>query len=161
PLRPPAHPMHPEPVNVAAPPVASTKPACRSSRPSSPSSTASSACAAGIPLAMSRSPSGPRSVFAHACVATAPTPAFAHGTTAPTHGNFDGTATPRSPFAGSNPTIEKVIRTSSAARRPNELERGAVLLEVFEHVPRAERDGLERTLRDVDGHLALLRQELI
>ena len=36
-------------------------------------------------------------VFAQDCVATAPTPALAHGTTAPTHGNLDATATPQSP----------------------------------------------------------------
>src|SRR5206468_2611277 len=107
---------------------------------------------AGIPPAMSRSPSGPRSVFAQACVATAPMPAFAHGTTDPTHGNFDATATPRSPLWGSDPTIENVTRIllpSASRRRPDQLEGRPVLLQMLEHVPRPQRDRLERTLRDV------------
>ena len=44
--------------------------------------------------------------FANDCVATAPTPACAHGTTAPTARNLDCTATPRSPVAGSRATME-------------------------------------------------------
>ena len=47
-------------------------------------------------------------MFAQDCVATALTPALAHGTTAPTHGNLDATATPQSPASGSAATIEKV-----------------------------------------------------
>src|SRR5262245_61196903 len=47
-------------------------------------------------------------MFAQACVATAPTPAFAHGTTLPTPRNRLCTATPRSPVFGSYATIEKV-----------------------------------------------------
>src|SRR5262245_30061505 len=54
------------------------------------------------------SPLGPKVVFAADWVATAPTPASAHGTTLPTAKNFEATATPRSPLAGSKPTIEKV-----------------------------------------------------
>ena len=60
------------------------------------------------PPAISARPSGPKEVFAHAWVATAPTPALAHGTTAPTARNLDCTAMPRSPVAGSRATIEKV-----------------------------------------------------
>jgi len=54
-------------------------------------------------------------------VATAPTPARAQGTTARTLGNFDCTATPRSPLAGSTATIEKVATSGRA-----ELLRGAL-----------------------------------
>src|ERR1041385_5979499 len=42
------------------------------------------------------------------CVATAPTPASAHETSPPTANQCDCTATPISPVAGSNATIEKV-----------------------------------------------------
>src|SRR5690606_39824640 len=53
-------------------------------------------------------PRGPKTVLAYDWVATAPTPARAHDTTAPTARNLDATATPRSPVSASNPTIEKV-----------------------------------------------------
>ena len=46
-------------------------------------------------------------------MATAPTPAFAHGTTAPTAKNFDCTAIPSSPVSGSNPTMENVATGSA------------------------------------------------
>jgi hypothetical protein len=46
--------------------------------------------------------------FASACVATAPTPARAYGTKAPTARNFDWTATPRESVSGSKATMEKV-----------------------------------------------------
>src|SRR6476620_7467808 len=95
-------------VTVVTPPCASTHPTCRYPRSASGSRPASSAAPAGRPLPNSPRPSGPKSVFAHDCVATAPAPARAHGTTAPTHGNLDATATPRSPVAASNATIEKV-----------------------------------------------------
>src|SRR5689334_16266406 len=39
----------------------------------------------------------------------APTPPRAQGTTAPTARNFDCTATPTSPLAGSHPTMENVL----------------------------------------------------
>src|SRR5579864_6084041 len=42
------------------------------------------------------------------CVATAPTPASANGTSPPTANQCDCTATPISPVAGSNATIENV-----------------------------------------------------
>src|ERR1041385_4913274 len=42
------------------------------------------------------------------CVATAPTPASAKGTSPPTANQCDCTATPISPVAGSNATMEKV-----------------------------------------------------
>src|SRR5207302_11317885 len=51
---------------------------------------------------------GPYVVFAYDWVATAPTPAWAKGTTAPTATNFDSTAIPRSFVLGSNPTMLKV-----------------------------------------------------
>src|SRR4051794_1390865 len=54
-------------------------------------------------------PSRPYVTFAADCVATAPTPARACGTTAPTARNLDATAMPRSPVCGSRATIEKVI----------------------------------------------------
>src|SRR5207249_7297564 len=54
---------------------------------------------------------GPKVVFAWDCVATAPTPAWANGTTAPTATNLDSTATPRSFVFGSNPTMLKVDGT--------------------------------------------------
>jgi len=41
-------------------------------------------------------------------VATAPTPAFAHGTTAPTAKKRDATPTPHSPVPGSRATMENV-----------------------------------------------------
>jgi len=44
-------------------------------------------------------------------VATAPTPARAHGTTAPTDRNLEATATPHSPVAGSAATMENVRRS--------------------------------------------------
>ena len=47
-------------------------------------------------------------MFAHDCVATAPTPALAQGTTAPTQGNLEATATPQSPASGSAAAIENV-----------------------------------------------------
>src|SRR5690606_17186342 len=56
---------------------------------------------------------GPKAVFAQDCVATAPTLAFAHGTTEPTAKNFDWTATPTSPVSGSAATIENVATNCS------------------------------------------------
>src|SRR5439155_1947579 len=87
------------------------------------------------------------------------------GTTAPTQGNCEATATTRSPFPGSNATIENVTGPSppgsTPAGRPDELERRTVLLEMLQHVPRADRHGLERLLGDMHRDLALLREELI
>src|SRR5690606_12440758 len=60
------------------------------------------------PRAIRSRPRGPKTVLAYDWVATAPTPARAHDTTAPTARNLDATATPRSPVSASNPTIEKV-----------------------------------------------------
>ena len=52
------------------------------------------------------SPRGPIVTSASAWVATAPASAAAHGTSAPTARNFDWTATPISPRAGSAATME-------------------------------------------------------
>src|SRR5581483_2202763 len=57
---------------------------------------------------MSSSPRGPKLVLAKAWVATAPALALAHGTTAPTAGNFDATATPQACALRSQATIENV-----------------------------------------------------
>src|SRR5262245_61896318 len=56
----------------------------------------------------------------------APTPASTQGTTGPTAKNFDCTATPRSPFPGSRPTIENVDpgSTSSSGRAASGCARG-------------------------------------
>jgi hypothetical protein len=51
---------------------------------------------------------GPYAATPAACVATAPTPARAQGTTAPTQKYFDCTATPTSPVTVSTATIEYV-----------------------------------------------------
>src|SRR4029079_6555725 len=156
PVTPPAQLMHLEPVNVAARPDASTKPTCRSSRPSSSASSRSSAGCAPTPAPISSSPSGPNDVFAHDCVATAPWPARAHGTTAPTHGNLDATAMPQSPASLSAATIENVILHSPPS---HQLERGLIGGKALEHDAAHDRPRLERTLGRMDRHLALLRQE--
>src|SRR5688572_4278941 len=69
---------------------------------------------ADLPLRISSSPFGPYVTLAKLCVATAPTPASAHGTTAPTARNFDATATPHSFASGSYPTTENVATTSGS-----------------------------------------------
>ena len=56
-------------------------------------------------------------MFAEACVATAPTPAFAHGTTVPTAKKRLATATPTSPVAGSVAAMENVAGSGGAAGR--------------------------------------------
>jgi hypothetical protein len=72
-----------------------------------PAATSSaSVSGAERPAASLASPSGPYVTFANDWVATAPTPASAQGTTAPTARNFDWTAIPRSPVAGSSATME-------------------------------------------------------
>ena len=106
PVIPPAHAKHDPPVWVAAPPCASTIPTWRWLRSGSALTSRSSAWCADMPPAMRASPSGPNVTFANDWVATAPTPAEAHGTTAPTARNLDCTATPRSPVAGSSATME-------------------------------------------------------
>src|SRR3954471_9278302 len=84
-------------------------PSCRSVRSASAAVSRSTVSVAVAPAASSASPSGPYATFANDWVATAPTPARAHGTTAPTARNFDCTATARSPVAASRATIENVI----------------------------------------------------
>jgi hypothetical protein len=76
-----------------------------------------SASSAVAPRAIRSSPLGPNEVFAEACVATAPTPAFAHGTTVPTAKNRLATATPTSPVAGSAAAIENVAGSGGAPGR--------------------------------------------
>jgi hypothetical protein len=55
-------------------------------------------------------------MFAKLCVASAPTPAFAHGTTEPTAKYFDATATPHSFRSGSCATMENVQTQGDAGR---------------------------------------------
>jgi hypothetical protein len=59
PEMPPAQSMHLPPVNVAEPPLASTIPTCRSSRPSSAPVTRRTASSAETPPAIWASPQGP------------------------------------------------------------------------------------------------------
>ena len=75
-------------------PFASTRPICRSSAPGSPATSRRTTSSAGTPCESSRSASSRQATFASAWVATAPAPARAAGTMAPTAGNFDWTATP-------------------------------------------------------------------
>src|SRR4029079_3420367 len=82
-------------------------------RTGGPRGTRSGRARPASPGAIASSSAGTIAVFAAAWVAIAPTPARAHGTTAPTPRNFDWTATARSPVAGSRATIEKVIRSAS------------------------------------------------
>src|SRR5438093_1586057 len=105
------------PVKLATPPFASTIPTCRWSRPSSSARSFRRTASAERPFLRRRSPDGPKVVLPAACVAMAPTSASAQGTTEPTAKNRDCTATPRSPLAGSKPTMEKVemIGASPAA----------------------------------------------
>jgi hypothetical protein len=103
---------------AATRPRASTIPACRRGASGSEAISSSSASRGDFPAASSSSPRGPQVVLAKACVATAPIPAFAQGTTAPTAKNFDCTATPTSPVDGSAPTIEKVATGSPAGAVP-------------------------------------------
>jgi hypothetical protein len=85
-------------------------------------------------------------VLAHDCVATAPTLARAHGTTAPTAGNFDATATPQSPAAGSAATIENVIVCALPSASPRREEPGGLREEV-EASSRPHHHGLEGLVR--------------
>src|SRR6185503_7538879 len=107
--------LHSFPVNDAERPFASTQPTWRFAPSSSAPVSAFSTSSGASPFASASSPLGPYVVFAQDCVAIAPTPAFAHGTTLPTPKNFDCTATPRSPVAGSKPTTEKVATTGAVA----------------------------------------------
>src|SRR5262249_6174737 len=110
PVRPPAQAKHAPPVCDADPPWASTTPAWRWLRSGSAFTRRSSTWPADMPLARRARPPGPYVTFAYDCVAIAPTPACGHGTAAPTARNFDWTATPRSPVAGSSATMEYVMR---------------------------------------------------
>src|SRR5512142_2205219 len=97
------------PENVTEPPFASTKPTCLSSLSGSSSNKRSSVSRADRPVASNANPRGPKDVLAKDWVATAPTPACAQGTTAPTAGNFDATATPQACSSRSQATMENVI----------------------------------------------------
>src|SRR5689334_9710560 len=109
PETPPAQAKHPVPENVTEPPFASTRPTCLSSLSGSSSNNRSSVSCAESPVPSRARPRGPKDVLANDWVATAPTPACAHGTTAPTAGNFDATATPQAPSSRSLATIENVM----------------------------------------------------
>src|SRR5215467_5811371 len=62
-------------------------------------------------------PRGPKAARVEACVAMAPAPARAHGTRVPTVRARDATATPTSPVAVSQATIEKVPVSGEASAR--------------------------------------------
>ncbi len=111
-------------MKVAERPRASTTPTwrCESSGSSRPMIVRTSSGVA--PSASSCRPFVPNSELMYDWVATAPTPAFAHGTAARTFGNFDWTATPRSPLAGSRAAIEKVETRGGGvvSREPSAVE---------------------------------------
>jgi hypothetical protein len=88
-------------VCAAAPPRASTIPTWRSPAPESFASNEASVSRALLPCAIIASPSGPKLILHMACVATAPAPACAQLTTAPTAGNLLATATPHDCSFGS------------------------------------------------------------
>ena len=73
---------------------------------------ASSVSCAESPVVINASPRGPKDVLANDWVATAPASACTHGTTAPTAGNLDATATPQACSSRSQATIENVITLS-------------------------------------------------
>src|SRR5579885_1692230 len=79
------------------------------------------------PAARWSRPSGPKAVLAQACVATAPMPARAQGTTAPTAMNLLCTATPSSPVAVSHATIENVATIGRIVRPSLHTRRGRIL----------------------------------
>src|SRR5262249_14121131 len=104
----PAQSKHFLPVKVADRPFASTIPTCRSCRSASSRPMIERTSCGVAPSSKSWSPFVPKSELEKDWVATAPTPAFAYGTATRTLGNFDCTATPRSPLEGSRATMEKV-----------------------------------------------------
>src|SRR5262245_3581920 len=109
--------MHLDPVCTATCPFASTIATWRTASCGSAAISASSACCAVFPAFMSSRPSGPYETSVNDCVATAPTPASAHTTCAPTENQCDCTATPSSPVVESRATMEYVCtgRATSAA----------------------------------------------
>ena len=98
--------MHFSPVHAATRPLASTIATWRTARCSSAAVSWSSASCGLLPPRISSSPLGPYDTSTNDCVATAPTPGSAQGTVGPTWNQWDCTATPRSPVAGSRATIE-------------------------------------------------------
>jgi len=72
-------------------------------------SSLASVSSADNPFAIISNPRGPKDVLANDWVATAPALACAHGTTAPTAGNFEATAMPQLFSLLSHATIEKVM----------------------------------------------------
>ena len=96
----------PAPVWTAARPSASTIATCRRSRPGSPARSSSRTSGALRPARILSRPNAPYEPSVKPWVATAPTPASAHGTSAPIENQWDWTATPSSPVAGSRATIE-------------------------------------------------------
>src|SRR5437016_9297091 len=166
-MRWPAHGKHSFPVYEADRPRASTTPACRCAASLSALTRRCSA-SFGATRCFSRARAfGPYVVFAYDWVATAPTPARAKGTTAPTATNFDSTAMPRSFVLGSNPTMLKVDgrgrgmgRTSACRlfslpaklKRNPQLRRGGLVRPV-RHVwrPPRSREDVPRISRAVGG----------
>src|SRR5688500_14349487 len=138
------------PVNVATPPFTSTIPTSRTARLSSAARSAARASGADLPARMSASPSGPYDGSTNDCVATAPTPASAQGTTAPTENQWLCTATPMSPVAGSRATIEYVAtgrgrkaRSFAGRKVTRAIESGTSSMAE----PPAGEDSLPETLR--------------
>ena len=68
-----------------------------------------------LPCSSSASTFGPYAATPAAWVATAPTPAFAQGTTEPTARNFDCVATPHWPASRSQAQIEYVATSGDVA----------------------------------------------
>ncbi|MBK9968673.1 MAG: hypothetical protein IPP07_28940 [Holophagales bacterium] len=87
-------------------PAASIIATWRTSRPASAARSPRSASGALRPAFRSERPKGPYVASTNDWVAMAPTPASAHGTSAPTENQCDWTATPSCPVAGSRATIE-------------------------------------------------------
>src|SRR5688500_20091383 len=96
------------PVCAATLPAASIIATWRTSGCGSASTRPASASGAVRPARIRSSPSGPYEGSTNDWVATAPTPASAKATIAPTPNQWDWTATPSSPVAGSRATIEYV-----------------------------------------------------
>src|SRR3990172_13132478 len=99
--------MHSAPVWLAVTPEAETTPTWRCAGIRSAAKTASIATCGDCPLARASRMRGPKPANPIAWVATAPTPARAQGTTAPTARDLDCTATPTSPLVGSAATMEQ------------------------------------------------------
>src|SRR3954468_22725321 len=100
--------MQSAPVCTATSPRASTTPICRTRASGSAERSSASAPSAPAPASRRSSAPGPYAGSATDWLATAPTPALAHETMAPTENQCEWTATPRSPDAASRATMEYV-----------------------------------------------------